>query len=329
MPRREGRDSDSRRHRSGFDREPSPKRSRRDGKPETERVVSNADVGDRVDQDKKQRRRLQDALPLEAPSAPDSSKIESVILNKESDRKNNGRHEGIKHSSDPTEVPRSRSYFQHDERGNATQAGQSFGQRAANERGWWRDAKDQHNERETKIYQTRQRDEKPQIIGDGNDEWRHDRFFEMEVDALPQPPSTRKQPAFREKKILAATKSTDNKTQEPEKANHSGHQVLGSERRVDRDRNPQHLDRQDRLSAGDQVPNRREAPRGGFSSHERHGDGGGNFRGRDRFSGRQGYRSGGTRVEKWKHDLFDEANKSPLRKNEEDQIAKVESLLAS
>ncbi|XP_022725770.1 hepatoma-derived growth factor-related protein 2-like [Durio zibethinus] len=336
MSRREGRDSDSRRHRSRFDREPSPKRSRRDGKPETERVVSNNDVGDRADQGERQRRRLQDALPLETSSAHDSSKIDSGTVNKESDRKNNGHHQGTKNSSDPTEVPRSRSYFQHDERGNAAQAGRSFGRRAAAERGG-RDAKDQHDERETKTYERRQRDEKPQTKGDGNGDWRHDRYFEMEADPLPQPPPTRKRPAFSEKKIPAATQSTDNTTKEPEKASHSGHHVIGSERRhvigserrVDRDRNPQHLDRQDRLTAGDQVPNRREAPRGGFSSRERPGVGGGDFRRRDRFSGRQGYRSGGTRVEKWKHDLFDEANKSPPRKNEEDQIAKVESLLAS
>ncbi|XVF44985.1 hypothetical protein PTKIN_Ptkin02bG0169000 [Pterospermum kingtungense] len=315
MSRREGRDSDSRRHRSRFDREPSPKRSRRDGKPETERVVSNTDVGDK---DEKQRRRLQDALPLEAPSAPDSSKIEggNVVTNKESDRKNNGHREGSKHYSDPTDIPRSRSYFQHDERGNAAQAGRSFGRTAAAERGWWRDAKDQHNERETKTYETRPRDEKPQAKGDGNGNWRHDRYFKMEAD--PQPPPTRKRPAFSEKKIPAATQSTENATKEQEKGSHSGHHALGSERRVERDRNPRHLDRHDRLTAGDQVPRRRDAPRGG-----------GDFRGRDRFGGRQGYHSGGTRVEKWKHDLFDEANKSPPRKNEDDQIAKVESLLAS
>ncbi|GMJ00587.1 hypothetical protein like AT3G19650 [Hibiscus trionum] len=331
MSRREGRDSDSRRHRSGFDHEPGPKRSRRDGKPQTERVVSSADVGDRPDHDEKQRRRLQDAVPLEAaPTAPDSSKIESAIGSKDSDRKNNGHHEGTKHSSDPSDVPRSRSYFQHDERGSAAQAGRSYGRRAASERGWWRDAKDHHNERETKTFETRQRDEKPQAKGDGKDDWRHDRFFEMEADPPPQPPPTRKRPAFSEKKIPAATQSTDHAEKESEKSTHSGHHALGSERRAERDHNPRHSDRQDRLTARDQPVSRREVPRGGFVSHERYGGGGGsNFRGRDRFSGRQGFRSGGHRVEKWKHDLFDEANKSPPRKNEEDQIAKVESLLAS
>lgn len=34
------------------------------------------------------------------------------------------------------------------------------------------------------------------------------------------------------------------------------------------------------------------------------------------------------KVEKWKHDLFEEANKSPNQKNEEEQIAKVEALLS-
>lgn len=172
------------------------------------------------------------------------------------------------------------------------------------EHGWWRDAKDQHNGREAKTYETRHRDEKPQGKEDGNGNWRHDRYFDMEADPHAQPPSTRKRPAFSEKKITTATQNTDNTAND-----------LHLERR---DRNPRHLDRQDRLTAGDQVPIRREAPRGG-----------GDFRGRDRFSGRQGYRSGGTRVEKWKHDLFDEASKSPPRQNEEDQIAKVESLLAS
>ncbi|MCL7040714.1 hypothetical protein MKW94_028783, partial [Papaver nudicaule] len=35
------------------------------------------------------------------------------------------------------------------------------------------------------------------------------------------------------------------------------------------------------------------------------------------------------KAEKWKHDLYDEANKSPTAKNEEEQIAKVQALLSS
>lgn len=91
---------------------PSPKRSRRDGKPETERppAVSNLDSRDHSDRDQKHRRRLQDALPLEAPTAQ-VSKQEAGAVRKESDRANVN-HEGTKHSPHQTEVPRSRSYFQ-------------------------------------------------------------------------------------------------------------------------------------------------------------------------------------------------------------------------
>lgn len=76
---------------------------------------------------------------------------------------------------------------------------------------------------------------------------------------------------------------------------------------------------------------RGEAQRGVFPSRERYTNGaaGHNYRGRDRFGERQGYHSSGGRVEKWEHDLYHEANRSPTPKNEEDQIAKVETLLAS
>ncbi|CAK9180857.1 unnamed protein product [Ilex paraguariensis] len=131
--RREGRDSDSKRHRSRFDQEPSPKRSRRDGKPVTERPFPpnslNLDGGDQSARDQKHRRRLQDALPLEAPVAPDP-KVQTGALNKETDNKTNGDRDGAKQSSESTEVPRSRSFFQHDDRGSARQVGRSFSRRA-------------------------------------------------------------------------------------------------------------------------------------------------------------------------------------------------------
>ncbi|KAK9286284.1 hypothetical protein L1049_014674 [Liquidambar formosana] len=339
MSRREGRDSDSKRHRSKFDREPSPKRSRRDGKPATERIPSNPslDIGDHTERNQKHRQRLQDALPLETPLPPDS-KVETGAVSKESDKKTSGLkepdentsglHIGTKHSTDPTEVPRSRSYFQHDERGNAGQVGRNFSRRATTERGWWRDSKDQHSEREvnkTGNYETQQRDEKSQARRDDNRVWRHDGFFEMEADpALP----ARKRPAFREKKNPADSENVEKAATEPVKPNRSDRPALGSERREEREgRNSRHLDRTEKPFVGDRVPpNRGEAQRAG-PSRERYGGGGGNYRGRDRFNGRQGYHSSG-RVEKWKHDLYDESTRSPPPKNEEDQIAKVEALLA-
>ncbi|GLU09050.1 hypothetical protein SLE2022_259290 [Rubroshorea leprosula] len=333
MSRRDGRDSDSRRHSSGFDRE---LRSRRDGKPGTERVPRNGDVGEHADRDQKQRRRLQDAVPLEAQETPDS-KVGNEDVGMHPEKKHDALdHEGVKRSSHPTEVPRSRSYFQHDERGNAAQVGRSFGHRAAPERGWWRDSRDHHDERAAKRYDKRQRDEKPEGKEDDEGNWRHDRFFETEANPPPPPPpppAARKRPAFREKKTAGDSENADKASIEPEKVSRFHQPVSLSERREDRDQNPRHSDRHERPSAADRVLNRGEVQRSEFSSRERHGRGGGgddNFRERDRFTGRQGgFRSSGTRAEKWKHDLFDEASKSPPRKNEEDQIAKVEALLAS
>lgn len=69
------------------------------------------DVGEQTDRDQKHHRRLQDAIPLEAPLASDS-KRENEAVSKEADKKPEEHREGSKRSSDPTEVPRSRSYFQ-------------------------------------------------------------------------------------------------------------------------------------------------------------------------------------------------------------------------
>ncbi|CAK7330147.1 unnamed protein product [Dovyalis caffra] len=316
MSRRE-RDSDSRRHRSGFDRESSPKRSRRDGKPETERVTADSNL------DQKNRRRLQDALPLEAPSGLDSVKVGSGGVIKETDKKPDGYSEGSKHSSNPTEVPRSRSYFQHDERGNAAQVGRSFGQRAATERRF-RDSKDYRDDRavnKSATYDSQQRDKKPRGKGDDNSAWGHDGFLKMEAEP---PPPARKRPAFREKKIPVENENPGKAAVESARSRHSDHPMSVSERREERDRNPRHIDRSERQAAGN-----RELQRVGLPSRERYGGGGGNYRGRERFSERRGYHPSGTVGEKWKHDLFDDGNRSPTTKNDEDQIAKIEALLAS
>ncbi|KAK6916328.1 hypothetical protein RJ641_019189 [Dillenia turbinata] len=334
MSRREDRDSDSKRHRSRFDREPSPKRSKRDGKPEMERATSNRsfDNGDSKDGEK-QRRRLQDALPLEEPSAALDSKTETGVGNKESVKRSYGFQDGTKPSSDPTEVPRSRSYFQHDERGTAGQVGRSIGRRPASvlvsceERGWWHDSKDKHGDRaanKTESKGIQQRDDHNNRGGD-NRAWRHDGYFELEADpALP----VRKRPAFREKKLPADPVFSEKAAAtEPIKTSQPDQPISVSERKEERGHSPRRFDRS---YVGYRARyNRGESYNGGFSSRYRYGAGSNN-RGGDKFDSRQGHRSsGGGHVEKWKHDLFDEANQSPKAKNEEEQIAKVEALLAS
>ncbi|XP_024980567.1 hepatoma-derived growth factor-related protein 2 isoform X1 [Cynara cardunculus var. scolymus] len=318
MSRRETRDSDSRHHRSRFDREPSPKRVRRDGKTATERPPSNLnlDSAEHIDRDQKHHRRVQDSLPLEAPPVSDP-KIETVPLSKESDKKSNGYREGTKNSSDKIEAPRSRSLFQHDER-----AGRSFRHRETAERDWWKDSKDRQSGRTTNRSSnnddTKPRDEKTRGQGVDHRAWRYDGSYKTEPD-LKQP--SKKRPSFRETKIPIDA-GTDDKSA-PEVAKPS---AVGSERKEERGKPPEKPPVDRRLS-GERDPQQRMK----FQSRDRYGGGGGGFggsnRGRDRFNGRQG-QSGG-RVEKWKHDLYDEANKSPTSKNEEDQIAKVEALLAS
>ncbi|KAL2513486.1 cyclin-related [Forsythia ovata] len=321
MSRREDRNFDSKRHRSRFDREPSPKRSRRDGKPATERLPTDPDLDkDHLDRDQKHRRRLQDALPLEAPSAQES-KVETQAVSKESENKTNGHHEGTKHSSDPTKVPRSQSYFQHDDRRSAGQVGRSFSHRTDTERGWRKDPKEQHSDRMEKklvVSDAQQKDENAKHYGDDNREWRHDGYFEMEAD--PKPP-VRKRPSFREQKLPLDPEKTDKAIANPQDL------PVDNERRGEREHVSRNYDRPERSFVGEREAKRGEAWRGN-SSRDMYGASSG-YRGRDRLSAKQGYRPTSGRVEKWKHDLYEESNRSPTPKNEEDQIAKIEALLAS
>ncbi|KAK2664879.1 hypothetical protein Ddye_003453 [Dipteronia dyeriana] len=328
MSRRESRDSDSKRHRSRFDREPSPKRSRWDGKPATDRVPgsNNLDSGGNVDQGKTHRRRLQEALPLEAPSAADT-KVEAGSLTNESDKKSNGLHEKTKLSSDPAQVPRSRSFFQHDERG-AGQVDRSFGRGEATEHDWRSDSRNRKNERtaeKRETYDTRERNEKSEVKRADNEVWHHDEFFKLEAN--PPPPPARKRRAFREEKGPLDSENANKTAVESVKMNHTDRYALGSGRREDRSRNSHHSDRVEKPSFEDRFLNKGEAEKGGYPYRQRYN--GGDYRGRDRFDGRQDYRSSNTGGDKWKHDLFQDGNRSPTLKDEEEEVAKVEALLAS
>ncbi|KAI3448185.1 hypothetical protein Pfo_004850 [Paulownia fortunei] len=327
MSRRQDRSSESKRHRSRFDREPSPKRSTRDGKPETERPLTEPELGKgRLDRDHKHHRRLQDPLPLEVPLSHDS-KVESGIMSKESENRTDGHQGGTKHSSDPTKVPQSRSYFQHDDRGSVEQNGRSFSRRTDKERGWWRDPKEQQNDRainKTVSSDIQRKDEKAKVNREDNHVWRHDGYFEMEAN--PKPPK-RKRPSFREQKIPADPEKTNKAASDLVMPNPQGHAV-DSGRRDERGHSYRYSDKSERPFAGERELNKAQRWSGNFSSRDRP-SASSRYGGRDRFTARQGYRPTGGRVEKWKHDLYNEANRSPTPKNEEDQISKIEALLES
>ncbi|CAM8981267.1 unnamed protein product [Rhodiola kirilowii] len=334
------RESDSKRHTSSkYDREPSPKRSRRDGRHDGEKGHSNIDRDDRHgrDYDQKHRRRVEDTLPLERPS----SKVEDVVVRKESDKKidelkdsdvkvdgskesakrENGSQVEKKHSSEPAELPRSRSHFQHDDRGYTRTSDRSSNQRAASDRGWGKDSRDRHGDREAsrfRNYGTHSRDDKVMDRGNGDRAWRHDGFFELEANR-PQPAS-RKRPAFSEQKMAIEDdkKEQKNNNERDERGNH-----IHISQQLDRDRGMR------RPFTGDRgVSNWGERQDFGPVSRDRFAGSGGNYRDRNMANARQGPRPTGP-SDKWKHDMFSEATRSPTPKNEEDQIAKVEALLAS
>uniref|UniRef100_A0A1D1YSG8 Btz domain-containing protein n=1 Tax=Anthurium amnicola TaxID=1678845 RepID=A0A1D1YSG8_9ARAE len=350
MSRREGRDSHGKRLHSRFDREPSPKRSRGDGKPTTERTYSssnNLEINEHNGSDQKHSRRLQDALPPKVNPAPES-KARSDFVNNELEKKAEALNDSSKHSSDPTNVPRSRSYFQHDDRGSAGQGGRSFGRRAtennvsrigddpkeqSSDQAKDKSAAEDLQKKEDKVSDM-QRKDKNETWQDGS-VWRHDKYHELEVDA----PPARRRPAFRENKFSREGPAPSAKEAETVKPSRHEPPGYGSARREERGGYPRGLERtektftlaDDRIGREDRAPRWGEMRRASYQSRERIGFGS-NSRGRDRYNGRYGERNqqpfGGLQVDKWKHDLFDEANRSPTPKNEEDEIAKVEALLA-
>lgn len=171
------------------------------------------------------------------------------------------------------------------------------------------------------------KDERARVHGEGNDSWHHDKYFQVEAD--PKQPARKR--SFREKKDQDDSEKADKATEELLKSNPDEHLVSDNARRDERGGyTSRHSNRPERAFAGDREVNKGDTLRDNFSSRDRYGNRSGNYRGRDRFTARQGYRAKtGGRVEKWKHDLYDEANRSPSPKNEEDVIAKVEALLAS
>ncbi|WOL01652.1 U1 small nuclear ribonucleoprotein 70 kDa-like isoform X1 [Canna indica] len=334
MSRREGRDSDGRRFHSRpeREREPSPKRPRRDGKPASGRGSLDVDVED--SRERKHRRRFQDALPVEKSSAADA-KVKPDSMHDASDRKVDP-HD-IKHSSDPIEASRSRSYFQHDERGSAGHGGQSYVHRVAND--GRSTSKDQTGDRVEKkeVSDLHRKYDRSKVHADEKNEWKHDGFFELEAKA----PVPRKRPAFSEKKVPAEKDSVALPLTGSESRNHHDKQTYGASRWEEKGSNHSRGDKPERSfnrddkydRRGDRYLQRNEMHRAEYQPRERaerHGVR--ETKDRERFNGRYGerkpYRQSGLQVDKWKHDLYDEANRSPTPKNEEDQIAKVEALLA-
>ncbi|XP_014510991.1 uncharacterized protein LOC106769761 [Vigna radiata var. radiata] len=301
------RDSDSKRRHSKFDQEPSPKRYRRDGRQERERDRNRvtSDGGDKRN-----------------PPPPHHSRREPIDASAPKKSNSNDHGQPSKHSSQPS---RSRSYYQHEERGSTGQAGRSNGQREAGGKVFTQGKDD--NERLETGQSREQTNMKSQVKLNDNLQKR-DGFAERKDDL---PPTMRKRRAFREKKIPMDSADANSALMVAVKSSHTDHFMERNERKEERSSNPHHLDRPEKQITEGRALNKGEARRDGFSSRARFGGSGGdsNYRGRDKLNGRQVHRPVKSRVEKWKHDLYQEVNKDPVPKNEDDQIAKLEALLAS
>lgn len=187
------------------------------------------------------------------------------------------------------------------------------------ERGWWKDPKEA-------IYKTEpidihQKDEKIKDRKAGDRLWQHDGYFDMEAN--PKPP-VRMRRSFREQKIPAEPDEVIRPDANMGMPNAQKHSVE-SGKRDERGYLPRHSDKVEKPFAAERNFNKGQAWRGNVPSRER-------FNSRNRYRGREQFTAGQgnlPNVEKWKHDLYFEANKSPSPKNEEDNISKIEALLAS
>eukprot|EP00249_Psilotum_nudum_P015542 c25383_g1_i1 orf=306-1370(+) len=336
------------------DSDGSPKSVKREGKPATERPpIQDPDAAlNLVSEDKVRRRRLQDPLPLEASSegAHGSTAQQPVAVTEPQSQ--NAAIASDPPYINPTYVPRSGFYFQHDDR-TAPPLGRN-NKRKAYDRSGWNDfrAKTRSGDWSWDTgSQARRRDEKNpggsqdirQINADGV--WRHDRYFEAQAEEL----EDQKRPITGEKGTNTEVRGydgkpsdgierkVDNKAKFSDKDGRTDDNKITAGENLEKRYPDEYVGRRERQDYRDR---RVEIERGRWMDADQQADRfqpGVRFsrpgRGRDRWGRRFDGNARGSQsnqvVEKWKHDMFDEANRSPTPKNEEDHIAKIEALLAA
>lgn len=167
---------------------------------------------------------------------------------------------------------------------------------------------------------------------DGDSAWKHDGFFQLEEEA----PLAKKRPPFQEMKIQESAATVTEPDSRSRKLDQPGlTSAMREERRNYHARgfgnHRPFLRPDDRRFRRGFPDHRSDGQRNGYDSRGRFPGRGGMDR--DRFNNPYGGRSNveqasGDQEEKWKHDLYDQTNRSPPPKTEEEQIAKVEALLA-
>ena len=222
-------------------------------------------------------------------------------------------------------------YVQHDERERAGQGGRRYGRQ---DYGRQRDQNEHLDDRDRHKYEGHGLQEKfgqPQQHSDVDSTWKHDGFFKLQEDA----PVAKRRPGFKEMRMPLEGQESAHAVTEPNSRSRIPDQPgwtsgMGEERRNYHSR--EFIRPDDRDTRRGYSDYRSVGQRNGYDPRGRFAGRGG--RGRDRFDCQYGGRSnmhedaGDHQTEKWKHDLYDETNSTPAPMTEEEQIAKVEALLA-
>jgi hypothetical protein len=171
--------------------------------------------------------------------------------------------------------------------------------------------------------------EQGQPQNDVDSTWKHDGFFKLEEEA----PVAKRRPGFKERGMPlegqgSAVTEPDARSRKPDQRGLTS--GMGEERRNYHSREFARPD--DRGARWGFSDYRSAGQRNGYDSRGR-GFAGRGGRGRDRFDYQYGGRNNmheaaGEQTEKWKHDLYDQKDDTPAPMTEEEQIAKVEALLA-
>jgi endo-1,4-beta-xylanase len=128
------------------------------------------------------------------------------------------------------------------------------------ERGWWKDVRNnQHNEKEEISQGREQSEEKSQAKPDDNTSHRRGGFSDRKVD---QPPTSRKGPAFREKNIPVDSENVNLTATVTVKSTKFDHPLERKERKEGKSSNPYHLDRPEKQFANDRAPCKDKTGRG-------------------------------------------------------------------
>ncbi|KAJ3673968.1 hypothetical protein LUZ60_005960 [Juncus effusus] len=305
MSRREDRD---RRTRFRPEREPSPKRSRRDREREEKRTTersyypknralnSSSSFDLRRENKPKETERLNDSKrPIDGSKAGSESKIEGA--------------------SDPKDFAHSKFYFQHDDQGR--QGGRvHIHHETDNGRSELKESKSEDKSSE------KMKEKK-------NDEsaWTHDRYLELEYDRYLELVSNSKpinqRPSFTEKKMKEPYSSSLNAAKNEERNAYNNNYNF--------ERRGKSFGRGNRngIRIGNINGNRIGNRRNGNENKNWRGNGNLGFRGPIRGIGERNLEQRNeVQNEKWKHDKYEQLSKrNPV--NEEEQISKIEALLAS